>query len=140
MFTFKWWQWFSTSCVLLGNLFYHWADFFSSMNLLLIRKTNRFVFFSKINVILIRRETSLFAHSVSNCVIIEQHEQLDNLSCISLRKNIFINDDERTKTYDNQLMKIHRYKICNKSKWYTHRERVRDKMRIEDLLLWLEDD
>jgi len=85
-------------------------------------------FFSKIDVMLIRRETRLFAHSFIRCIKLchnRTNEQLDNLSCVSLCKYIlFINDDddERTKTYDNQLMKIHRYKICNKSKnTHTHR-------------------
>ena len=43
---------------------------------------------------------------------------------------LFINDDnKRTKTYDNQLMKIHRYKICNKSKLHRHTDKIRKKKK-----------
>jgi hypothetical protein len=79
-----------------------------------------------------------FSHTipsgVSNRVIIEQCEQLDNLSCLSIYKYLlFINDDddERTKTYDNQLMNTHRYEICNTGKLHTHKTRNNDFLRCD---------
>lgn len=74
---------------------------------------------------LIRRETRLFAHEIIQCIKLchNRTTRAAGESILHIARqgyDIYQEYNERTKTFDNQLMKIHRYKICDKRANDTH--------------------